>query len=78
MLTHSFWIRANKYLNNRIEGDHRFIKKIVRPMLGFKSLSSAKITIAGIEIVHMIRKKQIITPNDNLSNHRIFASLITA
>ena len=41
-------IRQNKYLNNRIEGDHRFIKKITRPMLGFKSFESAKITLTGI------------------------------
>ena len=52
-------IRQNKYLNNRIEGDHRFIKKITRPMLGFKSFTSARITLKGIEIVNMIRKKQI-------------------
>ncbi|MFC1659177.1 IS6 family transposase [Pseudomonadota bacterium] len=71
-------IRQNKYLNNRVEGDHRFIKKIIRPMLGFKLLASTKATIAGIEMVHMIRKKQIITANDNSSNYRIFASLISA
>ena len=50
-------IRQNKYLNNRIEGDHRFIKKITRPMLGFKTFVTARITIKGIEIVNMIRKK---------------------
>lgn len=35
-------IRQNKYLNNRVEQDHRFIKKTVRVMLGFKSFKSAK------------------------------------
>jgi len=54
-------IRTSKYLNNRIEGDHRFIRKIIRPMLGFKSFSSAAKTIAGIEVVHMIRKGQMAT-----------------
>jgi len=78
-------IRQNKYLNNIVEGDHRFIKRITRPMLGFKSFNSARKTIAGIEIVHMIRKKQINIDigkdkniNKDLSNHRIFMSLISA
>jgi putative transposase len=48
-----------KFLNNRIEQDHRFIKKITNPMLGFKAFHSAKATIDGIETVHMIRKKQL-------------------
>ncbi|WPX96390.1 IS6 family transposase [Candidatus Bandiella woodruffii] len=51
-------IRHNKYLNNRIEGDHRFVKKRTRPMLGFKSFRSAARTIAGIELLHMIKKGQ--------------------
>lgn len=48
-----------KYLNNRIEQDHRFIKKITRPMLGFKAFYSAEATLAGIETAHMIRKDQL-------------------
>lgn len=51
-------IRSSKYLNNRIEQDHRRIKRRVRPMLGFKSFSSATVTLAGIEMVHMMRKRQ--------------------
>jgi len=47
-----------KYLNNLVEQDHRFIKRRVRPMLGFKSFASAASTIAGIELVNMIRKGQ--------------------
>ena len=49
-------INRSKYLNNIVEQDHRFIKKRIRPMLGFKSIKSAKITLAGIECVHMIKK----------------------
>ena len=45
-----------KYLNNLIEQDHRFIKKITKPMMGFKAFHSAKATIDGIETAHMIRK----------------------
>ncbi len=47
-----------KYLNNIVEQDHRFIKKVTRPMLGFKAFHSATATLAGIEVAHMIRKKQ--------------------
>ena len=51
-------IRQVKYLNNILEQDHRFIKRITGPMLGFKAFHSATATIAGIEVAHMIRKKQ--------------------
>jgi transposase-like protein len=52
-------IRQVKYLNNIVEQDHRAIKRMVRAMLGFKAFGSAAITIAGIEIMHMIRKGQL-------------------
>jgi putative transposase len=48
-----------KYLNNLVEQDHRFIKKITKPMMGFKAFHSANATIAGIETAHMIRKGQL-------------------
>jgi transposase-like protein len=51
-------IRQSRYLNNRIEQDHRRIKRRVRPMLGFKSDWSARIILGGIEMVHMMRKQQ--------------------
>ncbi|NRF93872.1 DDE-type integrase/transposase/recombinase [Paenibacillus frigoriresistens] len=51
-------IRQTKYLNNIVEQDHRFIKKITKPMLGFKSLLTADQTLKGIEALHMIRKGQ--------------------
>ena len=47
-----------KYLNNVIEQDHRFIKKITKPMKGFKAFHSASATLQGIEVAHMIRKRQ--------------------
>jgi len=68
-------IRQNKYLNNRIEGDHRFIKKRIRPMLGFKSFRSAARTITGIELVHMIRKKQLTNDKNYNSTFSQFLSL---
>ena len=48
-----------KYLNNIVEQDHRAIKRLTRPILGFKSFWSAAITLAGIELLHMIRKGQL-------------------
>jgi transposase-like protein len=51
-------IRQSRYLNNRIEQDHRRIKRRVRPMLGFKSDQSARILLEGIEMIHMMRKQQ--------------------
>ena len=52
-------IVQSKYLNNIVEQDHRFIKRITRPMLGFKAFHSAAATLAGIETAHMIRKGQL-------------------
>jgi putative transposase len=52
-------IRQVKYLNNIVEQDHRAIKRLVRPMMGFKAFWSAAVTLAGIEMMHMIRKRQL-------------------
>jgi transposase-like protein len=52
-------IRQIKYLNNIVEQDHRGIKRITKPMLGFKSFHPAQKVLRGIEIVRMIKKKQI-------------------
>lgn len=49
---------CKKYLNNIIEQDHRFIKKRIRNMLGLKSLQTATKMIAGIEVMHIIKKGQ--------------------
>jgi len=61
-------IRQSAYLNNRIEQDHRAIKRRVRPMLGFKSTTTARVILSGIEMVHMMRKGQAkYACNSNLS-----------
>lgn len=52
-------VRRAKYLNNMVEQDHRAIKRVVRPTLGFKSFRAARRTLAGIELMHMIRKEQM-------------------
>ena len=53
-------IRKTKYLNNIIEQDHRAVKRVTRPMLGFKSFTAAQDTVVGIELMHMIKKKQMV------------------
>jgi transposase-like protein len=45
--------------NNLVEQDHRAVKRIVRPMLGFKTFDSARRTLRGIELMHMIKKGQM-------------------
>ena len=55
-------LRQSKYLNNLIEQDHRAVKRITNPMLGFKSFLSAQKLIAGIETMHMIKKGQMSCP----------------
>lgn len=54
-------IRQCKYLNNIVEQDHRAVKRLTRPMLGFTSFWAARCTIAGIEVMHAIRKGQLET-----------------
>ena len=51
-------IRSSKYLNNLIEQDHRSVKLRLGPMLGLKHFRQAATTIAGIELMHRIRKGQ--------------------
>ncbi|MEO9778036.1 MAG: DDE-type integrase/transposase/recombinase [Sedimentitalea sp.] len=48
-------VRRTRYFNNSIEQDHRFNKKLTRPMKTFKSLNSASASLAEIEVAHMIR-----------------------
>jgi putative transposase len=52
-------VRQNKCLNNIIEQDHRAIKRIIKPMMGFNDFRRARIVLSGIEIMHMIRKGQM-------------------
>jgi putative transposase len=52
-------VRQGKYLNNIVEQDHRALKRVTTPMMGFKSFLSAKNVLAGIELMRMIRKGQL-------------------
>jgi putative transposase len=54
-------IRHSNYLNNIVEQDHRAVKRLTHPMLGFKSVWATCCTIAGIATMHAIRKGQLLT-----------------
>lgn len=71
-------VRQIKYLNDIIEQDHRFIKKRTKPMLGFKSLHLAKITITGIENIRIIQKGQILGYNDRVTTFDNFKMLMAS
>jgi putative transposase len=53
-------IRQVKYLNNVVEQEHRAVKRLTRPMLGFKSFDAAQCTLDGVELMHMLKKKQLV------------------
>ena len=53
-------IRQVKYLHNVVEQDHRGVKRVTRPMLGFKAFAAAQDTLVGIELMHMIKKRQLV------------------
>jgi transposase-like protein len=70
-------IRQVKYLNNIVEQDHRGVKRVTRPMLGFKSFTAAQDTLVGIELMHMLKKKQMVVEagDEGLTAAELFSSL---
>jgi putative transposase len=50
----------SKYLNHIVEQDHRAIKRVTRPRLGFKSFDAAQATLAGVELMHLLKKRQLV------------------
>ncbi len=67
-------VRQIKYLNNIVEQDHRGIKRITKPMMGFKAFYSAEATLSGIELHRMLRKNQHVN-SDKLNIFKQFYSL---
>jgi transposase, IS6 family len=59
ILPASVELRQVKYLNNLVEQDHRFIKRLVKPGMGFFSFETAGRTLQGYEVMNMIRKGQV-------------------
>ena len=70
-------IRKIKYLNNIVGQDHRAVKRVTRPMLGFKSFAAAQDTLVGIELMHMIKKRQLMVEegDEGLAAADLFYSL---
>ncbi len=70
-------IRQVKYLNNIVEQDHRGVKRVTRPMLGFKSFDAAQDTLVGIELMHMLKKRQMVVEagEESLTVAKLFYSL---
>jgi transposase-like protein len=70
-------IRQVTYLNNIVEQDHRGVKRVIRPMLGCKSFDAAHNTLVGIELMHMIKKRQLVVEGGDeiLTAAELFYSL---
>ncbi|BCL77582.1 IS6 family transposase [Ktedonobacteria bacterium brp13] len=70
-------LRQVKYLNNLIEQDHRFIKRLTKPGMGFFSFETAQRTLQGYEVMHMIRKGQVpgVKKRDSASQATFIAEL---
>ncbi len=73
-------LRQVKFLNNIVEQDHRRIKRLVHPGLGFKRFTTASRTIAGYEAMAMIRKGHVVSApaNDMGTQHDFIAALFSA
>ena len=72
-------IRQVQYFNNIVEQDHRAVKRVTRPMLGVKSFEAAQGTLVGIELMHMIKKRQMLmeAEDEGLTAAELFYSLAT-
>ena len=69
--------RRGRWLNNRVEQDHRRIKRLTRPMLGFQGFWTAKRTLAGIEAIAMLAKGQVrAVPRGDMPAQRSFVQQI--
>jgi putative transposase len=70
-------IRQVTYLNNIVEQDHRGVKRVIRPMLGCTSFDAAHNTLVGIELMHMIKKRQLVVEgrDEILTAAELFYSL---
>ena len=63
--------------DHTIEQDHRGVKRVTRPMLGFKAFDAAQDTLVGIELMHMIKKRQLVVEagDEGLTAAELFYSL---
>jgi len=70
-------IRQVQYLNNIVAQDHRGVKRLTRPMLGFKAFDAAPATLVGIELMPMIKQRQLVVTEgrEGLPAAALFSSL---
>ena len=63
--------------DHTIEQDHRGVKRVTRPMLGFKAFEAAQDTLVGIELMHMLKKRQMVVEAgaESLTAAELFSSL---
>jgi putative transposase len=66
-------IRQIKYLNNIVEQDHRGIKRITNPMMGFKAFNSAEATLSGIELCRILKKGQHVNAKNSAAFEQFYA-----
>lgn len=73
-------IRQVKNLHNIVEQEHRAVKRITRPMLGCKAFDTAQGTLAGIALMHMIKKKQMVVEagHEGLTTAELFYALASS
>ena len=80
-MEHEFLINCKlqrlEYLNNILEQDHRFIKRMIKNNQWFHSFNTAKKTLAGFEAMHMIKKGQIryVAANDPIAQKQFIEKL---
>ncbi len=70
-------MRQSKYLNNMVEQDHRGVKRLTCPLLGCKAFDAAHATLVGIELMPMIKKRQLVIEegNEGRTAAALFSSL---
>jgi transposase-like protein len=69
--------RRGRWLNNRVEQDHRRVKRRTGPMLGFQSFRTARRTLAGVEAMAMLTKGQVrAVPGHDMPAQRAFVHQI--
>ncbi len=75
-LPKSVELRQNKYLNNRVEQGHRFIKRLTLPRMGFHSFNTARRTLRGFEAMNMLRQGQVVGVERDVKAQTEFVSQI--
>src|SRR4051794_30038258 len=71
--------RRGRWLSNRVEQDHRRVKRLTRPMLGFQGFWTAKRTLAGVEALAMLAKGQVrAVPRGDMPAQRAFVQQTSA